>query len=60
MKVVIIGGVAAGPKAAAKALGIHRATLFRKIKSLGIPLPDGEAEQAPPPASRTLRRDGPR
>jgi PAS domain S-box-containing protein len=42
--------------AAAQALGIHRATLFRKIKSLGIPLPGGDAEQAPPPASRILRR----
>lgn len=29
-------------EAAAKALGIHRATLFRKIKSLGIHVPDSD------------------
>ena len=30
--------------AAAEALGIHRATLFRKIKSLGIDVPDSQAQ----------------
>jgi DNA-binding NtrC family response regulator len=30
--------------AAAEALGIHRATLFRKIKSLGIQVPVGDSE----------------
>ncbi len=42
--------------AAAKALGIHRATLFRKIKALGIRLPDTEIAPNMGSVGRTLRR----
>jgi PAS domain S-box-containing protein len=34
--------------AAARELGIHKSTLFRKMKSLGIPFPDDDGRSRPP------------